>query len=105
MNAGCISPDQMVRFLAGDLSPAREAEIAEHLRRCADCQDLAENVPDRVIDGAPTVRPRARAVASAAVGSLAELQGRLQALPLYDDATDEDSDVTSSTVTGGITQF
>ena len=42
----CLSPDELQRFLAGTLSPEREATVSTHFEQCEDCQRLADAALD-----------------------------------------------------------
>jgi serine/threonine protein kinase/tetratricopeptide (TPR) repeat protein len=105
MNVGCLSREQTTRFLAGEMSPAQEAKIARHLGQCAACHNLAETISNGAESRYLLVGSRAKEVTTTLNDSLLELQGRLQALPMYDEVDESESAAMSNTVTGGITQL
>lgn len=41
--SSCLSPEELLRFLQGQLPADEEARAAEHFDHCADCQQLAED--------------------------------------------------------------
>src|SRR5256885_689933 len=94
----------MIRFLAGDMAPQEESDLAEHFRQCPTCHRLAEWLSNDPEARALLVSPPMRAARCALEASLVELQGRLQALALYDAVGELENEATSSTIAGGATQ-
>src|SRR5437762_6370000 len=103
MNGACFSRGAMTRFLAGEVPAQEESDVADHLGRCPRCHEMAGALSD-VPDARRAMTGRRTSDVCAMEGSLNELQGRLQALALYDDAEELQTEATSSTIAGGETQ-